>query len=111
MQSLCHSHCVTPNTLPHFCRWLAGCSLEFLRKAMPSAAKTYPPLFSEEVFGSIVGMFELNNLSLSIPTPIEDYFLLIDGLPKVRLCVCSANQMRAVLRAGFNSLFCCLFTG
>ena len=85
MQSLCHSHCLTPIT--HFCRWLAGCSLELLRKAMPSAAKTYPPLFSEEVFGSIVGMFELNNLSLSIPTPIEDYFLLIDGLPEVRLCV------------------------
>ena len=32
----------------------------------------------------MVGMFELNNLSLTVPTPVEDYFLLIDDLPEVR---------------------------
>ena len=32
----------------------------------------------------MVGMFELNNLSLTVPTPVEDYFLLIDDLPEVQ---------------------------
>jgi hypothetical protein len=34
-----------------------------------------------QVWGSIVGMFELNNLDLQVPSPVEDYFLLIDDLP------------------------------
>jgi hypothetical protein len=29
-------------------------------------------------------MFELNNLSLTVPSPVEDYFLLVDDLPEVR---------------------------
>ncbi len=64
---------------------LAARSLGLLSRALPGASALYPPLFSEEVFGSIVGMFELNNLSVSVPSPVEDYFLLIDDLETVGL--------------------------
>ena len=64
-------------------RDLADSSLELLRAALPDLASRYPPLFSLDVFGSVIGIFELNNLSLTVPTPVEDYFLLIDGLPEV----------------------------
>lgn len=30
----------------------------------------------------VAGMFELNNLALAVPSPVEDYFLLVDGLPE-----------------------------
>ncbi|GAX78651.1 hypothetical protein CEUSTIGMA_g6089.t1 [Chlamydomonas eustigma] len=63
-------------------RSLVQSSLALLRKALPGASALFPPLFSEEVFGAIVGMFELNNLSLSVPTPVEDYLLMIDDLPE-----------------------------
>ncbi|KAK6241576.1 hypothetical protein SCA6_006965 [Theobroma cacao] len=38
------------------------------------------PLFSLEIYGHIIGMFELNNLDLVVPSPVEDYFLYIDDL-------------------------------
>ncbi|KAG1670694.1 hypothetical protein FOA52_010970 [Chlamydomonas sp. UWO 241] len=34
------------------------------------------------VYGAIVGMFELNNLSVSVPSPLEDYFPMIHELPE-----------------------------
>lgn len=37
-------------------------------------------LFSLEIYGHIVGMFELNNLDLVVASPVEDYFLYIDDL-------------------------------
>jgi hypothetical protein len=33
------------------------------------------------VYGSIVGLFELNNLALIVDPPVENYFLHIDDLP------------------------------
>ncbi|KAL6554066.1 hypothetical protein OROMI_019739 [Orobanche minor] len=38
-------------------------------------------VFSLEVYGHIIGMFELNNLALVVASPVEDYFLYIDDLP------------------------------
>ncbi|XP_076910110.1 histone-lysine N-methyltransferase ATXR2-like [Bidens hawaiensis] len=40
------------------------------------------PLFSLEIYGNIIGMFELNNLDLVVASPVEDYFLYIDDLPE-----------------------------
>lgn len=40
------------------------------------------PLFSLEIYGHIIGMFELNNLDLVVASPVEDYFLYIDDLPQ-----------------------------
>ncbi|PNX72931.1 histone-lysine N-methyltransferase ATXR2-like protein [Trifolium pratense] len=37
-------------------------------------------LFSLEIYGHIIGMFELNNLDLVVASPMEDYFLYIDDL-------------------------------
>ena len=73
-------------------RDLATSSLDLLRAALPDLVSRYPPLFSLDVFGSVIGIFELNNLSLSVPTPVEDYFLLIDALPEVndKTCVMSS---------------------
>jgi hypothetical protein len=38
-------------------------------------------VFSLEIYGNIIGMFELNNLDLVVASPVEDYFLYIDDLP------------------------------
>uniref|UniRef100_A0A453D1P8 SET domain-containing protein n=1 Tax=Aegilops tauschii subsp. strangulata TaxID=200361 RepID=A0A453D1P8_AEGTS len=38
-------------------------------------------VFSLEVYGHIIGMFELNNLDLVVASPVEDYFIHIDDLP------------------------------
>ena len=59
---------------------LAKDSLELLCRALEGPAQRFPALFTLEVWGNIIGMFELNNLDVSIPSPIEDYFLFIDGL-------------------------------
>lgn len=40
-----------------------------------------PSLVDERLWGSLVGMFELNNLDLSVQSPIENLFLAIDALP------------------------------
>ncbi|XP_061363098.1 histone-lysine N-methyltransferase ATXR2 isoform X2 [Gastrolobium bilobum] len=37
-------------------------------------------LFSLEIYGHIIGMYELNNLDLVVASPVEDYFLYIDDL-------------------------------
>ena len=47
---------------------LAADSLELLKAAIFD--KDYQALFDLEVFGSLVGMFELNNMGLSIPSPL-----------------------------------------
>ena len=41
---------------------LAGDSLQLLAAALSSCAVQFPALFDLRVFGSIIGMFELNNL-------------------------------------------------
>ncbi|XP_024987500.1 histone-lysine N-methyltransferase ATXR2 [Cynara cardunculus var. scolymus] len=61
-------------------RQLAFESLELLKAAIFD--EECSPLFSLEVYGHIIGMFELNNLDLVVASPVEDYFLYIDDLPE-----------------------------
>ncbi|MCL7021521.1 hypothetical protein MKW94_016565 [Papaver nudicaule] len=58
---------------------LAFQSLDLLKKAI--FVKECAPLFSLEIYGQIIGMFELNNLDLVVASPVEDYFLYVDDLP------------------------------
>ncbi|XP_062106160.1 histone-lysine N-methyltransferase ATXR2 [Humulus lupulus] len=60
-------------------RSLASTSLELLKAAIFD--NDCEPLFSLEIYGHIIGMFELNNLDLVVASPVEDYFLYIDDLP------------------------------
>ncbi|KAK7261070.1 hypothetical protein RIF29_27373 [Crotalaria pallida] len=57
---------------------LAFESLQLLKTAIFD--KECEPLFSLEIYGQIIGMFELNNLDLVVASPVEDYFLYIDDL-------------------------------
>ncbi|KAK7272303.1 hypothetical protein RJT34_28813 [Clitoria ternatea] len=57
---------------------LAFESLQLLKTAVFD--KECEPLFSLEIYGHIIGMFELNNLDLVVASPVEDYFLYIDDL-------------------------------
>ncbi|KAK7324781.1 hypothetical protein VNO77_28620 [Canavalia gladiata] len=57
---------------------LAFESLQLLKTAIFD--KECEPLFSLEIYGHIIGMFELNNLDLVVASPVEDYFLYIDDL-------------------------------
>ncbi|KAJ1272913.1 hypothetical protein BS78_06G239400 [Paspalum vaginatum] len=61
-------------------RDLAFMSLQLLKDAIfdPECA----PLFSLDIYGHIIGMFELNNLDLVVASPVEDYFIHIDDLPE-----------------------------
>ncbi|KAL9229307.1 hypothetical protein vseg_004790 [Gypsophila vaccaria] len=54
-------------------------SLQLLKEAIFD--KECAPLFSLDIYGHIIGMFELNNLDLVVPSPVEEYFLYIDDLP------------------------------
>ncbi|GJN01663.1 hypothetical protein PR202_ga18944 [Eleusine coracana subsp. coracana] len=60
-------------------RDVAFTSLQLLKDAIfdPECS----PLFSLDVYGHIIGMFELNNLDLVVASPVEDYFIYIDDLP------------------------------
>ncbi|TYH86086.1 hypothetical protein ES332_D01G017800v1 [Gossypium tomentosum] len=58
---------------------LAFTSLQLLKEAIFD--KECELLFSLEIYGHIIGMFELNNLDLVVASPVEDYFLYIDDLP------------------------------
>ncbi|OMO60161.1 hypothetical protein CCACVL1_24353 [Corchorus capsularis] len=60
-------------------RELAFTSLQLLKEAIFD--KECEPLFSLEIYGHIIGMFELNNLDLVVASPVEDYFIYIDDLP------------------------------
>lgn len=61
---------------------LAFDSLELLRAALPARAAAHPELFSLEVYASVMGLFELNNLALVVDSPVENYFLEVDELPE-----------------------------
>ncbi|KAM1015906.1 hypothetical protein ACFX2A_046647 [Malus domestica] len=60
-------------------RELAFTSLELLKAAIFD--EECKPIFSLEIYGHIIAMFELNNLDLVVASPVEDYFLYIDDLP------------------------------
>ncbi|KAF8072944.1 ATXR2 [Scenedesmus sp. PABB004] len=52
-------------------RELAADSLALLRCALVDAR--FPQLFDVELYGCLVGMFELNNLALALPAPVARY--------------------------------------
>ncbi|XP_077220510.1 histone-lysine N-methyltransferase ATXR2 isoform X2 [Tasmannia lanceolata] len=60
-------------------RELAFTSLQLLKEAIFD--NECAPLFSLEIYGHIIGMFELNNLDLVVASPVEDFFIYIDDLP------------------------------
>ncbi|KAK8951636.1 Histone-lysine N-methyltransferase ATXR2 [Platanthera zijinensis] len=60
-------------------RDLAFSSLQLLKEAIFDIE--FAPLFSLEIYGHIIGMFELNNLGLVVASPVEDYFIYVDDLP------------------------------
>ncbi|GAB4823261.1 hypothetical protein N2152v2_010307 [Parachlorella kessleri] len=60
-------------------RQLAEDSLELLKAAIYNPR--FPALFDLRVWGSIIGMFELNNLNLFVPSPIQRWQGLIEDLP------------------------------
>ncbi|KAM5580701.1 histone-lysine N-methyltransferase ATXR2 [Rosa sericea] len=60
-------------------RELAFTSLQLLKAAIFD--EECKSIFSLEIYGHIIGMFELNNLDLVVASPVEDYFLYIDDLP------------------------------
>lgn len=61
------------------CRSLACESLKLLQTALPCVPRQ---LLAEEVWGSIIGMFELNNLAVQVQSPVELFFLAVDDLPE-----------------------------
>ncbi|KAL1821716.1 hypothetical protein ACET3Z_016585 [Daucus carota] len=61
-------------------RQLAYTSLKLLKEAIFD--KECELLFSLDIYGSLIGMFELNNLDLVVASPVEDYFLYINELPE-----------------------------
>uniref|UniRef100_A0A7C9DXE1 [histone H3]-lysine(4) N-trimethyltransferase n=1 Tax=Opuntia streptacantha TaxID=393608 RepID=A0A7C9DXE1_OPUST len=65
------------------------------------------PLFSLEVYGHIIGMFELNNLDLVVASPVEDYFLYIDDLPEYQKKDAEAVTRPILDALGENYSICC----
>ena len=52
--------------------------LQLLREALSMQVPAV--LLHERMWGSLIGMFELNNLSLSVQSPLEEFFLAADAL-------------------------------
>ncbi|PSC68405.1 SET domain-containing [Micractinium conductrix] len=63
-------------------RQLAVDSLELLCDALPARLRCrYPSLLELPVWGSIIGMFELNNLSIFVPSPLHRWLAALEALP------------------------------
>ena len=60
-------------------RQLAGDSALLLRRALYDAR--FAALFTDEVLGALVGMFELNNLDVVVSNPLARYFRYMEDLP------------------------------
>jgi len=60
-------------------RQLAGDSALLLRHSLYDAR--FAPLFTDEVLGALVGMFELNNLDVVVSNPLARYFRYMEDLP------------------------------
>ena len=58
-------------------RALAADSLALLTRALPAQASRYPALFALRLWGSVVGMWENNNLALVVPSPLARYAALL----------------------------------
>eukprot|EP00268_Persea_americana_P008899 TRINITY_DN1348_c1_g1_i2.p1 TRINITY_DN1348_c1_g1~~TRINITY_DN1348_c1_g1_i2.p1 ORF type:complete len:494 (+),score=102.90 TRINITY_DN1348_c1_g1_i2:197-1678(+) len=76
---------------------LAFTSVQLLREAIFD--KECAPLFSLDIYGHIIGMFELNNLDLVVASPVEDYFIHIDDLPCLQ-----KEEAEKVTRPFFDAL-------
>lgn len=64
-------------------RQLAADSLELLCAALPAhLRRRFPALLTLPVWGSIIGMFELNNLESFVASPVKRWLDLLDGLPE-----------------------------
>lgn len=61
-------------------RQLVSDSALLLRRAIFDAR--FAPLFSDEVLGALVGMFELNNLDMVVSNPLARYFQYMEDLPR-----------------------------
>lgn len=64
-------------------RGLAGDSALLLRRALFDAR--FPALFDDEILGSLVGMFELNNLDVVVSNPLARYFRYMEDLGEKEL--------------------------
>ncbi|KAG2493085.1 hypothetical protein HYH03_008748 [Edaphochlamys debaryana] len=60
-------------------RELASDSLQLLSAGLADLCFG-PEVLRLEVYGSIVGLFELNNLGVAVASPVEDYFLAVDEM-------------------------------
>jgi hypothetical protein len=52
-----------------------------LRERCPAAAAAFPALLDPRVYGSLIGMFELNNLSLFVAGPVPRWAAAVEELP------------------------------
>ncbi|XAR55405.1 Histone-lysine N-methyltransferase [Bertholletia excelsa] len=84
---------------------LAFTSLQLLKAAIFD--KECEPLFSLEIYGHIIGMFELNNLDLVVASPVEDYFLYIDDLPQSEKREAERITSRVLDALGDDYSVCC----
>ncbi|EFN50876.1 hypothetical protein CHLNCDRAFT_141673 [Chlorella variabilis] len=63
-------------------RQLAEDSLELLVAALPPhLPRRFPALLSLPIWGSIIGMFELNNLGVFVASPLQRWLHHLDALP------------------------------
>ncbi|ONK61089.1 uncharacterized protein A4U43_C08F26140 [Asparagus officinalis] len=90
-------------------RDLAFTSLQLLKDAIFN--KECAPLFSLEIYGTIIGMFELNNLDLVVASPVEDYFIYIDDLPFPEKEEAEKVTKRFLNALGEEYSVCCQGTG
>jgi hypothetical protein len=67
---------------------------ESLGRLRAAVGATFPKqLLREEVWSSVIGMFELNNLALQVQSPLELFFLAVDELPdEEQAAVCTLTQ-------------------
>ncbi|KAJ7562290.1 hypothetical protein O6H91_03G062700 [Diphasiastrum complanatum] len=88
---------------------LAANSLGLLKKVL--FMEEYAALFSLEVYGYIIGMFELNNLEIVVASPVEDYFIYIDELPHDAKCEAKKITKPALEALGEDYASYCQGTG
>ncbi|CAL9043419.1 unnamed protein product [Musa banksii] len=90
-------------------RDLAFTSLQLLKEAI--FEDECAPLFSLEIYGHIIGMFELNNLDLVVASPVEDYFIHIDDLPSPEKVEAEKLTRPLLESLGDEYSVCCQGTG
>ncbi|CAO2824445.1 unnamed protein product [Amaranthus hypochondriacus] len=84
---------------------LAFESLQLLKAAIFD--EECAPLFSLDIYGHIIGMFELNNLDLVVASPIEDYFIYVDDLPESQKKEAEALTRPILDALGDDYSICC----